>query len=40
VVVTRGGGNFCSGSDIREIIGLLVEMRRQEDMNGLLAFTG
>jgi enoyl-CoA hydratase/carnithine racemase len=36
VVVVRGaGGNFCSGGDVHEIIGLLVKM----DMTGLMAFT-
>jgi enoyl-CoA hydratase/carnithine racemase len=39
VVVTGAGGNFCSGGDVHEIIGPLVEMQRQDDMNGLLAFT-
>ncbi len=35
VVVTGAGGNFCSGGDVHEIIGPLV----QRDMAGLLAFT-
>ncbi len=35
VVVTGAGGNFCSGGDVREIIGPLTEMT----MPGLLAFT-
>jgi enoyl-CoA hydratase/carnithine racemase len=35
VVVTGSGGNFCSGGDVFEIIGPLVEM----DTAGLLAFT-
>jgi enoyl-CoA hydratase/carnithine racemase len=39
VVVTGAGGNFCSGGDVHEIIGPLVEMQRQGDMAGLLAFT-
>ncbi len=39
VVVTGAGGNFCSGGDVHEIIGPLVEMQRQDDMAGLLAFT-
>jgi enoyl-CoA hydratase/carnithine racemase len=35
-VVLRGaGGNFCSGGDVHEIIGPLVNM----DMTGLMAFT-
>jgi enoyl-CoA hydratase/carnithine racemase len=33
--VTGAGGNFCSGGDVHEIIGPLVEM----DMKGLLRFT-
>jgi enoyl-CoA hydratase/carnithine racemase len=39
VVITGAGGNFCSGGDVHEIIAPLVEMRRQEDSAGLLAFT-
>jgi enoyl-CoA hydratase/carnithine racemase len=39
IVLTGAGGNFCSGGDVHEIIGPLVEMRRQDDMSGLLAFT-
>lgn len=35
VVLTGAGGNFCSGGDVHEIIGPLVE----RDMKGLLAFT-
>jgi enoyl-CoA hydratase/carnithine racemase len=35
VVLTGAGGNFCSGGDVREIIGPLTEM----DMDGLLDFT-
>src|SRR3954465_15712855 len=35
VVVRGAGGNFCSGGDVHEIIGPLVEMQ----MTGLLAFT-
>lgn len=35
VVLLSNGGNFCSGGDVHEIIGPLVEM----DMKGLLAFT-
>jgi len=35
VVITGAGGNFCSGGDVHDIIGPLVEM----DMDGLLAFT-
>jgi enoyl-CoA hydratase/carnithine racemase len=39
VVLTGAGGNFCSGGDVHEIIGPLVEMRRKGDKEGLLAFT-
>ncbi|MEM7427932.1 MAG: enoyl-CoA hydratase family protein [Pseudomonadota bacterium] len=35
VVFTSNGGNFCSGGDVHDIIGPLVEM----DMKDLLAFT-
>ncbi|MGE0602545.1 MAG: enoyl-CoA hydratase family protein [Xanthobacteraceae bacterium] len=39
VVITGAGGNFCSGGDVHEIIGPLVEMRRKNDSAGLLNFT-
>jgi enoyl-CoA hydratase/carnithine racemase len=39
VVIAGAGGNFCSGGDVHEIIGPLVEMQRKGDMSGLLAFT-
>jgi len=39
VVVTGAGGNFCSGGDVHEIIGPLVDMQRKGDAAGLLAFT-
>src|ERR1035437_9035728 len=39
VVITGAGGNFCSGGDVHEIIGPLVERQRKGDMAGLLAFT-
>src|SRR5512135_2362427 len=35
VVFTGAGGNFCSGGDVHDIIGKLVQM----DMAGLLRFT-
>jgi enoyl-CoA hydratase/carnithine racemase len=38
IVITGAGGNFCSGGDVHEIIGPLVEMQRAGDMAGLLAF--
>jgi len=39
VVLSGAGGNFCSGGDVHEIIGPLVEMQEKGDMGGLLAFT-
>src|SRR5271169_1009193 len=39
VVITGAGGNFCSGGDVHEIIGPLVQMQREGDTQGLLAFT-
>ncbi|MFN0300702.1 MAG: enoyl-CoA hydratase family protein [Burkholderiales bacterium] len=39
VVITGAGGNFCSGGDVHEIIGPLVEMQKAGDMDGLLQFT-
>ena len=39
VVITGAGGNFCSGGDVHEIIDPLVEMQRNDDTAGLLAFT-
>jgi enoyl-CoA hydratase/carnithine racemase len=39
VVIAGAGGNFCSGGDVHEIIGPLVEMQRKDEMAGLLAFT-
>jgi enoyl-CoA hydratase/carnithine racemase len=39
VVVTGAGGNFCSGGDVHEIIGPLVQMQDAHDTGGLLAFT-
>jgi enoyl-CoA hydratase/carnithine racemase len=39
VVLASNGGNFCSGGDVHEIIGPLVEMKKAGDMKGLLAFT-
>jgi enoyl-CoA hydratase/carnithine racemase len=39
VVITGAGGNFCSGGDVHEIIGPLVERQRAGDVGGLLAFT-
>ncbi|HUS19036.1 MAG TPA: enoyl-CoA hydratase family protein [Terriglobales bacterium] len=39
VVITGAGGNFCSGGDVHEIIGPLVEMKAKGDYEGLLRFT-
>ena len=39
VVVTGAGGNFCSGGDVHEIIGPLVQMKEAGRMDDLLAFT-
>ena len=39
VVLTGAGGNFCSGGDVHDIIGPLVQMKHAGDHDGLLAFT-
>ena len=39
VVLTGAGENFCSGGDVHDIIGPLVEMRAQQRMDDLLTFT-
>ncbi len=39
VVLTGAGGNFCSGGDVHEIIGPLVEMKEKGDTASLLGFT-
>jgi enoyl-CoA hydratase/carnithine racemase len=39
VVVTGAGENFCSGGDVHEIIGPLVEFKEQGRPDELLAFT-
>ncbi|HVF39551.1 MAG TPA: enoyl-CoA hydratase family protein [Gemmatimonadaceae bacterium] len=39
VVITGAEGNFCSGGDVHDIIGPLVEMKRERNEEGLLAFT-
>jgi enoyl-CoA hydratase/carnithine racemase len=39
VIITGAGGNFCSGGDVHEIIGPLVEMKDKGDHDGLLRFT-
>ncbi|MCI0433980.1 MAG: enoyl-CoA hydratase family protein [Gemmatimonadetes bacterium] len=39
VVLSGEGGHFCSGGDVHDIIGPLVEMRSRHAMDELLAFT-
>ena len=39
VVVTGAGENFCSGGDVHEIIGPLVEFKESGRMDEILAFT-
>jgi enoyl-CoA hydratase/carnithine racemase len=39
VVVTGAGENFCSGGDVHEIIGPLVEFKEHGRMDEILAFT-
>lgn len=39
VVITGAGGNFCSGGDVHDIIGRLVEMKQAGDTKALLGFT-
>ena len=39
VILNGAGRNFCSGGDVREIIGPLIEMQEAGDMSGLLKFT-
>lgn len=39
VVITGAGGNFCSGGDVHEIIGPLVQLKEAGRMDELLAFT-
>jgi len=39
VVITGAGGNFSSGGDVHEIIGPLIELREDDDLDGLLSFT-
>jgi enoyl-CoA hydratase/carnithine racemase len=39
VVITGAGGNFCSGGDVHDIIGRLIEMKRSGNERGLLEFT-
>ncbi|HUQ18316.1 MAG TPA: enoyl-CoA hydratase family protein [Gemmatimonadaceae bacterium] len=39
IVITGAGGNFCSGGDVHDIIGRLVEMKQAGDERALLEFT-
>ena len=39
IVITGAGENFCSGGDVIEIVGPLLEMQRNGDMHGLMSFT-
>ncbi|MEJ7758370.1 MAG: enoyl-CoA hydratase family protein [Gemmatimonadaceae bacterium] len=39
VVITGAGGNFCSGGDVHDIIGRLVDMKKAGNTRGLLEFT-
>jgi len=39
VVITGAGDDFCSGGDVHEIIGPLIEMREQRQAERLLSFT-
>jgi enoyl-CoA hydratase/carnithine racemase len=39
LIITGAEENFCSGGDVHDIIGRLVEMKRAHDTDGLLAFT-
>ncbi|MBV6521723.1 MAG: 4-chlorobenzoyl coenzyme A dehalogenase [Gemmatimonadaceae bacterium] len=39
VVIVGAAGNFCSGGDVHEIIGPLVQARDERRMDELLAFT-
>ena len=39
VIITGAQENFCSGGDVHDIIGRLVEMKRAGDTDGILDFT-
>jgi enoyl-CoA hydratase/carnithine racemase len=39
VVITGAEGNFCSGGDVHDIIGRLVDMKKAEERDRLLEFT-
>jgi len=39
VVLTGAGGNFSSGGDVQDIIGPLIALRDDDELDGLLSFT-
>lgn len=39
IVITGAEGNFCSGGDVHDIIGRLVDMKRANETDRLLEFT-
>ncbi len=39
VIITGAEGNFCSGGDVHDIIGRLVDMKRANETDRLLDFT-
>jgi enoyl-CoA hydratase/carnithine racemase len=39
IIITGAGGNFCSGGDVYDIIGPLVELQQQQRTDELLRFT-
>src|SRR5580765_2021633 len=39
ILITGAGDNFCSGGDVHEIIGPLVEIREKKQADRLLTFT-
>ena len=39
LILTGDGDDFCSGGDVHDIIGPLIEMRQRKAMDELLAFT-
>ncbi len=39
VIITGAEGNFCSGGDVHDIIGRLVDMKRANETDRLLEFT-
>lgn len=39
VVLTGAGGNFCAGDDVDEVVGPLVELHEDGELDDLLSFT-